>query len=135
MGFQGWKHMFPGFERIIEERIREAQKQGEFDNLPGKGRPFDFSKEPDLPADMRLAYKILKNADCLPPEIELKKDIQRMEDLLAGETDTARKYKLLKKVNYMILKLNAMRPTAVGFEMPQHYADKLADRLDPENAI
>lgn len=127
--------MFPGFERIIEERIREAQKTGKFDNLSGKGQPFDFSKEPDLPPDMRLAYKILKNADCLPPEIELKKDIQRMEDLLAGETDTARKYKLLKKINYMILKLNAMRPGTAGFEMPQHYLDRIADRLDPEEVV
>jgi hypothetical protein len=124
--------MFPGFERIIEERIREAQKTGKFDNLPGKGKPFDFSNEPDLPAELRLAYKILKNADCLPPEIELKKEIQSMKELLAGETDLSRKYKLLKKINFMTLKLNAMRNTAVGFEMPQYYLDKLAEKLDPE---
>ncbi|MBU4317580.1 MAG: DUF1992 domain-containing protein [Proteobacteria bacterium] len=47
--------MYPGFEKIIEERIREARQAGKFDNLDGMGKPLDFSREPNLPGEFRLA--------------------------------------------------------------------------------
>ncbi len=34
--------MITGFEKIVEERIKQAQKNGEFDNLPGFGKPLLF---------------------------------------------------------------------------------------------
>ncbi len=118
--------MFPGFEKIVEERILRAQKKGEFENLPGSGKPIaednHFIKE-----ELRLAYKILKNADCIPPEIELKKEIKKTEDLLAGMQDTSEKYHTLKKLNFLIMKLNSIRGTAVTREMPQKYMKNLVD--------
>ena len=122
------------FEKIIEERIKEAQRNGEFDDLPGKGKPLDFSRDPNIPPDLRLAYKVLKNADYLPPEIEIKKDIRRMEDLLAEQSDASEKYRILKKINFLILKLNSMRNTPVNFEMPQYYSSKLAEKLDSKTS-
>jgi hypothetical protein len=122
--------MIPGFEQIVEERIRQAQKTGAFDNLPGAGEPIDFSADGNVPEDLRLAYKILKNADCLPPEIEIKKEIRRTEDLLAGMSDTADKYNVLKRLNFLIMKFNAVRGGAIDFEVPQHYAPQLIGRLE-----
>ena len=122
--------MLPGFSKIIEERIRRAQKKGEFENLPGSGKPLVFEDDRCVAEDLRLAYKILKNADCLPPEVELKKEIERTEDLLSGMQDTAEKYRTLKKLNYLILKLNAIRNSSVEFDMPQQYSNKLIDRLE-----
>jgi hypothetical protein len=72
----------------------------------------------------------LKNASCLPPEIELKKEIARTEDLLSGMKDTAQKHHTLKKLNYLIMKLNAVRDTSIELEIPQHYSLKLVDRLE-----
>jgi hypothetical protein len=71
----------------------------------------------------------LKNADCIPPEIELRKEIRRTEDLLAGMKDTAERYRVLKKLNFMIMKLNATRDSDTRFEMPQKYMSELADRM------
>lgn len=122
--------MFTGFEKIVEERIRIAQKKGEFDNLEGRGKPLVFEDDRHVPEELRVAYKILKNANCLPPEIELKKEIRQTEDLLAGMTDTALRYRTLKKLNFLILKLNSMRNTAIEFEEPQQYMDKLAERIE-----
>ena len=122
--------MFGGFDKIVEERIRQAQKEGQFDNLEGKGKPLKLGNDQHLPAEIRMAHKILKNSDFLPPEIELKKDIQRIEDLLAAEKDVTQKYRMIKKMNFLIMKLNTMRNTAVDFEMPQHYLDKFAEKLD-----
>lgn len=89
--------MIIGFEKIVEERIRKAQKNGEFENLVGSGKPLKFNADLFIPEELRLAYKILKNADCLPPEIELKKEIKQTEDLLVGMQETSEKYRILKK--------------------------------------
>lgn len=122
--------MFTGFSRIIEERIRKAQKNGEFDNLEGSGKPLKLEDDSHIAADLRLAHKILKNANCLPPEIELKREIARTEDLLSGMKDTAQKHRTLKKLNYLIMKLNAVRDTSIELEMPQQYSHKLVERLE-----
>ena len=70
-----------------------------------------------------------KNADCVPPEIEIKKEIQTTEALLGNMTDEKLKYKALKKLNYLIMKLNSMRNTAVTFDVPQKYEVQVVDRL------
>jgi hypothetical protein len=77
-----------------------------------------------------MAYKILKNADMLPPEIELKKEIIQTEDLLRGMGDTVEKYRTIKKLNFLILKLNSMRSGSIEFEIPQYYEKKMIDRLE-----
>jgi hypothetical protein len=119
-----------GFEKIIEERILQAQRRGEFENLPGSGKPLEIEDDRHIPEDLRLAYKILKNAGCIPPEIELKKEIHQTRDLLAAMEDTAQKYRTLTRLNYLIQKLNCLRKTSVDREMPQIYAAKLAIRMD-----
>ncbi len=123
--------MFPGFDKIVEERILIAQKNGEFDNLEGAGKPLRLDEMAGVPEELRLAYKILKNANCLPPEIELKKEIVRTEDLLAGMEDTAEKYKVMKKLNLLIMKLNAARNGRIEFEMPEKYMANLVERFGP----
>jgi hypothetical protein len=119
-----------GFEKIVEERILRALRSGEFEDLPGAGQPLNLADDSHVPEDLRLAYKILKNAECLPPEIELRKDIERTEDLLAAMPETADKHQALKKLNFLILKVNAMRRGAVANEMPQHYTAKVVSRLE-----
>ena len=121
--------MISGFEKIVEERIRRAIENGDFEDLSGAGEPLTLEDDSHIPEDLRLAFKILKNAECLPPEVELRKDIEKTEDLLAALPDTAEKYQVLKRLNFLILKLNAMRPTSVANEMPQHYADRVLSRL------
>jgi hypothetical protein len=122
--------MISGFEKIVEERIRRAMEKGEFEDLPGAGEPLTLEDDSHLPEDLRLAFKILKNAECLPPEIELRKDIEKTEDLLSALPETAEKYQLLKKLNFLILKLNAMRQTSIANEIPQHYAGRIVSRLE-----
>lgn len=125
--------MFTGFENLVEERIRSAEKRGLFKNLTGAGKPLPRDVIGDtVSEDLRLSYRILKNADCLPPEIEVQKEIRRTEDLLAGMQETHARYQTLKKLNYLILKLNTIRNGSAALDMPQHYADKLVGRLEKE---
>ncbi len=121
--------MITGFEKIVEERILAAQRNGEFDHLPGKGQPLELEEDGHIAEDLRLAHKILKNADCLPPELSIKQEIRQTQELLAGMQDTQEKYRLLKKLNFMILKLNSMRQKTINLEMPQQYAEILVERM------
>jgi len=41
--------------------------RGDFDGLPGAGRPLVLDDDPLVPEDLRLAYRILKNAGFVPP--------------------------------------------------------------------
>ena len=120
--------MFTGFEKLVEERIRKAQQEGAFDDLPGVGKPLP-SEDMEIPEDIRLAYKILKNADFIPPELELRKEIHSMQELLSGMPETAEKYKTLKKLNLLIMKLNTMRGARIQFDVPQQYLGPVTERL------
>ena len=121
--------MIPGFEKIVEERIRAAQKRGDFDDLPNSGRPLVWGEDRFVPEELRLSYKILKNADCLPPEIELKKEILRTESLLSGMAETEEAYHLMKKLNFLVMKLNSIRKGRIDFELPQQYQENLVGRF------
>lgn len=126
--------MITGFEKIVEQRIQDALKKGEFDNLPGSGKPLVFENDTNVSEELRLAYKILKNADCLPPEVELKKQINQTKELLSGMKETSDKYCLIKKLNFLIMKLNSIRNTPIMYEMPQQYEAKLIGRFGSKPA-
>ncbi len=77
-----------GVRRIAENRIREADEEGKFDNLPGMGRPISFTDDSVVPPTQRAAVKLLKNAGVLPEWAQLQRDImqeQRAVTLLPDE--------------------------------------------------
>ena len=116
------------FQKIIEKRIQEAQKRGDFDNLPGKGKPIPIEDDSHIPEDLRLAYKILKNANCVPPEIQLKKDIRKMEDMLENMSDEKETYRLIKRINFKIMQLNMMRKTSPLLGDKEIYYKKVLEK-------
>ncbi|MGA2227526.1 MAG: DnaJ family domain-containing protein [Syntrophobacteraceae bacterium] len=122
-------NIFEAFEKIAEKKIREAMDNGEFDDLPGKGKPLQLEDDRHIAQDIRLAHKILKNANCLPPELELRKEILTMEELLDGVRDTKEKYRQIKKLNYLIMKLNMARRGSLDLEKHQVYYERLVDKM------
>jgi hypothetical protein len=118
-----------GFDKIVERKIKEAMERGEFDELPGRGERLKLEDDSHVPEDLRLAYKILKNADCLPPELELKKEIRQTEDLLENVSDEKEKYRLIKRINFQIMKLNMGGKKSALLEDTQIYYKKVIDKL------
>ncbi len=116
------------FSKIVEKKIGEAQEQGAFDNLPGSGEPLEIEDDSHVPDDLRLVHKILKNADCLPPELQLRKEIRQMEDMLESIPDEKEKYRQIKKINYKIMQLNMMGKKSPLLEETQVYYRKLVDK-------
>ena len=123
-----------GFNKIIEKRIQEAQKKGDFDDLPGRGAPIPIEDDSHIPEDLRLAYKILKNANCVPPEIQLKKDIRKMEDMLENMSDEKEKYRHIKKINFKIMQLNMMRKASPLLEDTEIYYKKVLEKTERDKS-
>jgi hypothetical protein len=101
--------MIPGFGALVEKRIKKAQKDGFFDDLEGANKPLKFD-DLNVPNDLRLAHKILKNAGFLPPEVELKKKITQTQQLLeTAEIDSPERLKIQKRLNYLLTSLSTAR--------------------------
>ncbi|MGA8573276.1 MAG: DnaJ family domain-containing protein [Desulfobaccales bacterium] len=118
------------FERIAENRIHEAIEARVFDDLRGKGQPLRLEDESHIPPELRMAYKILKNADCLPPELEVRKEIVTLQDLVADLEDEAEKLKQMRRLNFLIMKLGMMRPVSAQIVDHELYTPKILERLE-----
>ncbi|AIM17163.1 MULTISPECIES: DnaJ family domain-containing protein [Neobacillus] len=94
------------FHIIAEERIRKAYKDGEFDNLKGYGKPLELEDLSSIPEELRMAYKIMKNAGYTEEESSLHKEMMTIENLLKNCDDRVEKAELQKKLNEKLLRLN-----------------------------
>jgi hypothetical protein len=81
---------------LVERRLEEAVSRGELANLPGEGRPLELDDDPLIPEDLRIAYRILKNAGFAPTEIEAK--ALRKLDLLGARIEKRYFKKALAKL-------------------------------------
>jgi DnaJ homolog subfamily C member 28 len=141
----------------VEEQIRKAQERGDFDNLPGSGKPLNLDKNLHA-GDNALAYSMLKQNGYAPPEIELAKEIrsesEKAEAKLAklrqkGNSLRARRVppfdsekrafnvavekaaadydQLLRGLNRKILNFNLMTPPSM--HMPMFEVEKLVQQF------
>ena len=117
------------FWRIAEERIKEAQRAGAFDDLPGKGKPLDLEDLSWMPEDLRIGYLVLKNAHVLPPEAELLKDIHTIEDLLKHVEDEGERRALAKSIQFKLIRLDMLKRRSMPLRSVRDYSRKLVDKL------
>jgi len=85
------------FDKLVESMIKEAQERGEFDDLPGKGKPIDLSAYFETPEDIRVAQSVLKNAGMTSREVDLLKEIAGLKQVL-GKTTDGKKIQEIKKL-------------------------------------
>ncbi|MES1945044.1 putative cytoplasmic protein [Salinisphaera sp. PC39] len=69
-------------DRLAEEHISAAAERGELDDLPGAGRPLKLDDDRFVPEELRAGYRLLKNAGYLPPELQTRREIASVEELL-----------------------------------------------------
>ena len=104
--------MSVAFDLLAERRIREAIERGELDDLPGAGCPLDLTEDPLIPEDLRVAYRMLKTAGYVPPQIESLRELRALERLIesAPEAETRRQAAL--KLDLLRARLEAERTRA-----------------------
>ncbi len=111
---------FTFFRMLAEERIREAIERGEFTCENYKGKPLELKEDPFVPEDLKIVYRILKNAGFLPKEVELRKEIyQTLETLLDEEHQDY--YQKLRKLSGLLFHLNQIRNSPLKVE-EEYYA-------------
>ncbi|MDD9150363.1 MULTISPECIES: DnaJ family domain-containing protein [unclassified Sporolactobacillus] len=93
---------------LAEEKIQEGLKSGAFDNLEGQGRPLKYEDLSAVPEDLRVGYKMLKNAGYLPEELQLRKEIVTLNELIRCCGDEPERRRLSGELRIKRLKFNQL---------------------------
>ena len=91
----------PAFNLLAERRIAEAVSRGELDDLPGAGKPLALDEDALIPEDLRVAYRILRNAGFVPPDVAQRNQIAQLERLVQAGAYGAEKTRLLEKISLL----------------------------------
>lgn len=118
-------------DQWAERHIRDAQQQGEFDNLPGSGEPLRLDDDSQVPAELRAGYRLLKNAGCLPPELAQRKEALALADLIKTVQQDDPDYQMLSR-RLALLELK-LRQAGLSTEfLNGEYADSLRKKIGEE---
>jgi hypothetical protein len=118
------------FDLLAERRIAEAIERGELDDLPGSGRPLDLGDDALIPEDLRMAWRILKNAGLVPPEVEALREIADLERCVDSLGNGELRGSALRKLELLRLRLAAARDGRGGALQPgAPYVDRIVRRL------
>jgi len=94
-----------GLERIAENRVREAMREGAFDRLPARGA-IDLEEYFKLPVELRMAYSVLKSAGIVPEEVELLREVERLQTALRETADATQRASLARRLADTRLRLD-----------------------------
>ncbi|PWG61642.1 DnaJ family domain-containing protein [Spiribacter halobius] len=114
---------------LAERRIQESLERGELDDLPGQGRPLALDDDSGVPEHLRAAYRVLKNANCLPPELAEQQEIRRLEDLLAHVHEPQGPEAAAARQRLLVLRLSVERHSGRPLRTVAGYQEQLAERL------
>ena len=121
-------------QSIAERRIAEAQERGDFDNLPGTGRPLRLEDDSTVPEELRMAYKVLKNAGCLPPELADRKEINTVVDLLEHCQDERERVRHMQRLRFLVIRAKMRYQRPLHLEEDDPYYDRLLEKLQAAHA-
>lgn len=115
-------------DSLAEKHIGDAQARGEFDDLPGTGVPLDLGNDALVSEELRAAYRMLKNAGCLPPELESHAEIRDIETLLRAADNEDERGRLLARLQFLLLRAPLGRRG--GLSVEADYSEKIAEKLE-----
>lgn len=123
---------------LAEQRIQEAMRNGEFQDLAGHGKPLELEDLSRVPEELRMSYKLLKNAGVVPEELSLRAECVTLQELLMachneGEGDQQskelkRKLSLKKLRLQQLLEQRGIHNSAVFTE----YGDSIWGKIERE---
>lgn len=121
--------MWEEYESIVERRIQEAMARGEFDHLEGQGKPLDLDDDALVPPEMRLAWRVLKNAGFVPEEVALRGEMTAIEHAIASLADGPERVCAIKRLNLLRAKLDARHGRHAFWGAAGAYQGKALDRF------
>ncbi len=115
------------FEAIAERLIAEAEARGELRGLPGEGRPVLLDDDALVPSETRMAFRLMKNAGLVPPEVEALRDMAELERMLQQDVTDEAHRDALDKLQWLSMKLSDAGLGSLG--QPRQYQQRLLERL------
>jgi DNA polymerase I-like protein with 3'-5' exonuclease and polymerase domains len=119
------------FHIVSEDRIKKAYRDGEFNHLPGYGKPLELEDLSGIPEELRMAYKLMKNAGYTEEESSLRQEMMTIESLLK-KCDDSEKDDLQKKLNEKLLRFNQLmskRGVQTNSAFFKNYQQKVQNKL------
>lgn len=114
--------------RIAERKINQAINEGKLDCSRFKDKPLVLEDDSFVPEDLKMAYKILKNGGYIPPEVQTRKDIQNLEQLIAKTEDEHLRLKQMKKLSVLMMKLDSQRSGPSNLMEQGTYYDRVVEK-------
>jgi hypothetical protein len=115
--------------RIAEQKIVEAMQTRSLTTSKWKNKPLPLENDSNIPDDLKMAYKIMKNSGYLPPEIEERKEVQRLEELIAATEDEHERLQQMRKLNVLLMKIDSKRATPANISQQDDYYRKIVERV------
>ena len=118
-----------GLDSLVEARIECAIERGELTGLPGQGRPLALDDDACVAPELRLAYRMLKNAGFVPEEIELRREITSLAALIDA-TEGAERTRAIARRDWLRARLSVRGTAGTSLLEHQEYAERVARRLE-----
>ncbi|PLS05790.1 DnaJ family domain-containing protein [Neobacillus cucumis] len=123
------------FQILSEDRIKKAYQDGEFNNLPGFGKPMKYEDLSGIPEELRMAYKIMKNAGYTGEEGQLRQEMMGIEDLLK-KCDENERDQLQKRLNEKLIRFNQLmskRGVRTNSSVFKNYELKVQSKINKQS--
>jgi hypothetical protein len=104
-------------------------EDGAFEGLAGEGRPLALDDDRWVPGDLRLGYRVLRNSGCLPPELELRREILSLRALISTIDDDGEKLGKIREMKFKLLRLAPMRERPPLLDAFPEYEDPVMRKL------
>lgn len=118
------------FDQLVEERIQAAIARGDFDHLPGIGKPLELDDDRLVPEPLRMGMRILKNAGLVPPELAILREVNEIRSiLLAGRAEDAERRRAKLRLRFLLARLEASGLLHTSRAVLRQYQDALLARL------
>lgn len=114
---------------IAEQKILKAMEDGDLNSSQWKNKPLPLDDDHLVPEDLKIAYKMLKNSGYLPPELEDRKEIKRVEDLIASTEDEHERVRQMKKLSVLLMKVEEKRSFSSNIALQDDYYHKVVERV------
>lgn len=127
-------------DHLVEQKITEAIARGELSGLPGEGAPLPADDAALVPEELRTAYRVLRNAGFVPPEVATLRDIGDLEQHLQALPEGDARTRAMRKLQILRARLEASGRFLHVFDRAtdgrgSSYSEKLLDRLQGGNFV
>ena len=117
-------------DKLAEQHILKAQDEGEFNNLPGEGQPLKLEDNVLVPAELRSAYRLLKNSGCLPQEVHLRREIEDVENLILLAEKEYEREAHSRRLRALLFRLSQAGTSVENLRLQKDYYQLLCMRLN-----